>query len=70
LSNYSLSVAPFFKSCPSTNVQLPVKAFPPLAVTSASYKAGSTINLKYEGKDGYFAIYSGKYTSFIIFFMY
>ncbi|KAG8723147.1 hypothetical protein FRC09_004541 [Ceratobasidium sp. 395] len=65
---YSLAAA-FITECPSSNPSLPVKAFPALTVSTASYKAGDIISVSFDssmakGKDTYMAFFTGLTTEF------
>ncbi|KAG8729481.1 hypothetical protein FRC12_020949 [Ceratobasidium sp. 428] len=65
---YSLAAA-FITDCPSSNPSLPVKAFPALTVSTASYKAGDTISVSFDssmakGKDTFMAFFTGLSTEF------
>ncbi|KAG8759067.1 hypothetical protein FRC12_009858 [Ceratobasidium sp. 428] len=65
---YSLAAA-FITKCPSSNPSLPVKAFPALTVSTASYKAGDIISVSFDssmakGKNTYMAFFTGLTTEF------
>ncbi|KAG8767367.1 hypothetical protein FRC12_006300 [Ceratobasidium sp. 428] len=65
---YSLAAA-FITECPSSNPSLPVKAFPALTVSTASYKAGDIISVSFDssmakGKDTYMAFFTRLTTEF------